>query len=226
VEAQGTTRRRVVVADDDVLLRQGLASLLERSDFEVVGRAGDADEMLRLVREHRPDLVIVDIRMPPTHSTRRAGGRVRDPRRVPGGRHPRSFRTRRDRACDGASRYWAADRLFTQGPGHRRGRVHRVAASDRGRRIRHRSEPCADAAQGSSGPRPTLGPDVTRTRGAGPDGRGPLERRNRPSASGFRENGRETYPANPDEASVSPRRSTTIAGFSRSSRFENTKEAV
>jgi len=59
----------VVVADDDVLLREGLASLLERSDFEVVGQAGDAEELLDLVREHDPELVIVDIRMPPTHST-------------------------------------------------------------------------------------------------------------------------------------------------------------
>jgi serine/threonine-protein kinase PknK len=56
------------VADDDVLLREGLASLLERSDFEVVGQAGDAGELLDLVREHAPELVIVDIRMPPTHS--------------------------------------------------------------------------------------------------------------------------------------------------------------
>jgi DNA-binding NarL/FixJ family response regulator len=60
---------RVVVADDDVLLREGLASLLERSDFQVVGQAGDANELLALVREHEPELVIVDIRMPPTHST-------------------------------------------------------------------------------------------------------------------------------------------------------------
>jgi len=58
-----------VVADDDVLLREGLASLLERSDFQVVGQAGDANELLALVREHEPELVIVDIRMPPTHST-------------------------------------------------------------------------------------------------------------------------------------------------------------
>jgi DNA-binding NarL/FixJ family response regulator len=62
-------RGRVVVADDDVLLREGLASLLERSDFEVVGQAGNADELLELVRECEPELVIVDIRMPPTHST-------------------------------------------------------------------------------------------------------------------------------------------------------------
>jgi serine/threonine-protein kinase PknK len=62
-------RFRVAVAEDDVLLREGLASLLERSDFDVVGQAGDATELLDLVREHEPDLVIVDIRMPPTHST-------------------------------------------------------------------------------------------------------------------------------------------------------------
>jgi DNA-binding NarL/FixJ family response regulator len=60
---------RVVVADDDVLLREGLASLLERSNFTVVGQAGDGRELLSLVREQTPDLVLVDIRMPPTHST-------------------------------------------------------------------------------------------------------------------------------------------------------------
>jgi DNA-binding NarL/FixJ family response regulator len=68
VEAEATHRRRVVVADDDVLLREGLASLLDRSDFEVVGQAGNATELVELVREHEPDLAIVDIRMPPTHS--------------------------------------------------------------------------------------------------------------------------------------------------------------
>jgi DNA-binding NarL/FixJ family response regulator len=60
---------RVVVAEDDVLLREGLASLLGRSGFDVVGQAGDGAQLLSLVREQRPDLVIVDIRMPPTHST-------------------------------------------------------------------------------------------------------------------------------------------------------------
>ncbi|HLU58856.1 MAG TPA: response regulator transcription factor [Pseudonocardia sp.] len=63
------TAVRVVVADDDVLLREGLASLLDRSGFEVVGQAGDATRLLELVREEQPDLVIVDIRMPPEHST-------------------------------------------------------------------------------------------------------------------------------------------------------------
>ncbi|MFF5258160.1 response regulator [Actinomadura viridis] len=59
---------RVVVADDDVLLREGVASLLGRSGFELVGQAGDASQLLALVREHVPDLVIVDIRMPPTQT--------------------------------------------------------------------------------------------------------------------------------------------------------------
>jgi serine/threonine-protein kinase PknK len=63
------SRTRVVVADDDVLLREGLASLLERSDFEVVGQAGDGTRLLELVHEQEPELAIVDIRMPPTHST-------------------------------------------------------------------------------------------------------------------------------------------------------------
>ena len=60
---------RVAVADDDVLLREGIASLLERSGFEVVGQAGDGAELLELVRAHAPELVIIDIRMPPNHET-------------------------------------------------------------------------------------------------------------------------------------------------------------
>ncbi|MGI5155964.1 response regulator transcription factor [Microbispora sp. CA-102843] len=63
------TPTRVVLADDDVLLREGLASLLERSGFEVAGQAGNAAELLALVRERRPDLAVVDIRMPPRHET-------------------------------------------------------------------------------------------------------------------------------------------------------------
>jgi serine/threonine-protein kinase PknK len=59
---------RVIVAEDDVLLREGLASLLDRSGFEVVGQAGDADELMTLVRELLPELVLVDIRMPPTQT--------------------------------------------------------------------------------------------------------------------------------------------------------------
>jgi DNA-binding NarL/FixJ family response regulator len=59
----------VIVADDDVLLREGLASLLDRSGFEVVGQAGDAERLMTLTRARVPDLILVDIRMPPTHTT-------------------------------------------------------------------------------------------------------------------------------------------------------------
>ena len=59
---------RVIVADDEVLLREGLARLLAEAGFEVTGKAGDAAELLRLVDRRRPDLVVVDIKMPPTHT--------------------------------------------------------------------------------------------------------------------------------------------------------------
>jgi DNA-binding NarL/FixJ family response regulator len=60
---------RVVVADDDVLLREGIASLLGGAGYDVVGQAGDARALEEQVREHAPDAVVVDIRMPPTHTT-------------------------------------------------------------------------------------------------------------------------------------------------------------
>ena len=59
----------MVIADDDVLLREGIASLLERPPFDVVGQAGEVTELMRLVDEFRPDLVVLDIRMPPSHTT-------------------------------------------------------------------------------------------------------------------------------------------------------------
>jgi len=58
-----------VLADDDVLLREGLAGLLERSGFEVIGQSGTPSELIDVVRALRPELAIVDIRMPPTHTT-------------------------------------------------------------------------------------------------------------------------------------------------------------
>jgi serine/threonine-protein kinase PknK len=67
-DGDGDERLRVVLADDDVLLRTGLAKLLERPGFTVVGEAGDAEALLGLVRSHVPDVVVVDIRMPPTQS--------------------------------------------------------------------------------------------------------------------------------------------------------------
>jgi DNA-binding NarL/FixJ family response regulator len=63
------TRKRIVLADDDTLLREGVASLLAGAGFDVIGQAHDAAALLDLVREHRPDLAIIDIRMPPDYLT-------------------------------------------------------------------------------------------------------------------------------------------------------------
>jgi serine/threonine-protein kinase len=60
---------RIGLADDSVLFREGLARLLESAGFDVVGRAGDASELLAIVDAQRPDIAITDIRMPPTHTT-------------------------------------------------------------------------------------------------------------------------------------------------------------
>ena len=62
------TGLRVVLGEDDVLLREGLAGLLDRSGFDVAGQAADGPRLLSLVRETAPELVVTDIRMPPTHT--------------------------------------------------------------------------------------------------------------------------------------------------------------
>jgi DNA-binding NarL/FixJ family response regulator len=59
---------RVVIADDSVLLREGVVRLLSDAGFDVVGQAGDSEDLLRKVRAHKPDVAVVDVRMPPTHT--------------------------------------------------------------------------------------------------------------------------------------------------------------
>src|ERR687896_2219699 len=60
---------RIILADDDVLLREGIASLLGNAGYDVVGQAGDASGLIDIVREQRPELVVIDIRMPPSYTT-------------------------------------------------------------------------------------------------------------------------------------------------------------
>jgi DNA-binding NarL/FixJ family response regulator len=60
---------RLILADDDVLLREGIASLLGNAGYDIVGQAGDATSLIAMVREQRPELVVIDIRMPPSHTT-------------------------------------------------------------------------------------------------------------------------------------------------------------
>ena len=66
---EGELAQRVAIADDDVLLRQGLAALLREGGYDIVGQASDADGLIELVRREQPDIAIIDIRMPPTHTT-------------------------------------------------------------------------------------------------------------------------------------------------------------
>jgi DNA-binding NarL/FixJ family response regulator len=75
---------RVVLADDSVLLREGVARLLGEAGFEVVGQAGDAEDLLRKVRAHRPDVAVVDVRMPPTHTDEGLRAAVQIRRELPG----------------------------------------------------------------------------------------------------------------------------------------------
>ena len=72
-------RLRVVIADDSVLLREGIARLLEEAGLEVAGQAGDGEDLLRKVGAHKPDVAVIDVRMPPTHSDEglRAAHRIR-----------------------------------------------------------------------------------------------------------------------------------------------------
>ena len=74
---------RVILAEDSVLLREGIARLLTENGFEVVGQAADADDLMRMVGAHRPDVAVVDVRMPPTNTDDglRAARQIRD-------RHP------------------------------------------------------------------------------------------------------------------------------------------
>ena len=77
---QGRGPVRVVLADDSLLLREGVARLLEEAGLEVVAQAGDAEDLLRKVGAHKPDVAIVDVRMPPTHTDEglRAAAEIRD----------------------------------------------------------------------------------------------------------------------------------------------------
>jgi DNA-binding NarL/FixJ family response regulator len=59
---------RVIVADDSMLVREGVVRLLEEAGFQVVGQAGDGETLMRKARAHKPDVAIIDIRMPPTHT--------------------------------------------------------------------------------------------------------------------------------------------------------------
>jgi DNA-binding NarL/FixJ family response regulator len=73
----------VIVAEDSLLLREGIVRLLEEAGFEVVGQTGDAEDLIRKVAAHKPDVAVVDIRMPPTNSDDGLRAAVEIRRRLP-----------------------------------------------------------------------------------------------------------------------------------------------
>ena len=132
---------RVVIADDSVLLREGAARLLEDAGFDVVGQAGDAEDLLRKVRAHKPDVAIVDIRMPPDNTDEglRAAQAIRA--ELPGRRRARALAVRRG-ALRGEllGRRHRGRRLPAQGP-RRRGRALRRGGAARRRTAARCSTP-------------------------------------------------------------------------------------
>jgi DNA-binding NarL/FixJ family response regulator len=183
---------RVLIADDSVLLREGLARLLEDSGFEVVGQAGDAEDLMRKVGAHKPDVAVVDVRMPPTHTDEglRAAHAIRR-------EHPstgvlvlsqyveEAYALELLSQSTESTGYLLKDRVAGRRLVHRRRparRRRRFGARSRGRRAAARPAP----------PRGPVAVDhPARARGPGTDGRGPLERRDRRGAGRDRAGGRE-----------------------------------
>ena len=176
---------RVLVADDSVLLREGLVRLLEEGGCEVVAQAGDAEELLRKARGHKPDMAVIDVRMPPdnTDDGLRAALAIRGEHARDGGAralavHRGAVRRRADRRAHEGVGYLLKERVTDVGrfvdavqprrrrrlgdrPGGRQPQLlrrHRAAGSDRG----------------------ALRP---RARSARADGRGPLQPRDRRRSS-------------------------------------------
>ena len=197
---RGAAAMRVVIAEDTVLLREGLAGLLEDAGHEVVGRAGDADALLTLIGEHEPDLAVVDVRMPPDYDDEgtRAAAEIRRT-------HPSTgvlvlsqhIETRHivELVTDGGGfGYLLKDRVLDVDDFLDAAR--RVA--DGGSAL----DPQVVATLiGAPGPVRALGElTAARARGARADGRGPHQLRHRQAAVADREDGRDARARDPDEA--------------------------
>ena len=193
-----TSGLQVVLADDDVLLREGLASLMERSRFQVVGQAGDAAQLLALVADQRPDLAVIDIRMPPTHTTEGLTRRQIRQEHLETAILVLSAHVEVEHAME----------LLASGRGVGyllKSRVTDIEEFiDTLERIANGGsvvDPARAGAGGRAPPqRPAGRPQRAGARGAGPDGRGPLERRHRPPAMGHRGHRRKARTQHPHQA--------------------------
>ena len=195
---------RVILAEDDVLLRAGLAGLLERSGFDVVGQAGDGAQLLALVRDSTPDLVVTDIRMPPTQTTEgldaarviraefpdigilvlSAHVDVEHAMELLSGGHAIGYLLK-SRITDVADFIDTLERIAKGASIVDPALVHELVSAPPARR-------------------PTRGAQHTRAGGAGADGPGTLQRRHRPPTVGHREHRRETRAPHPHQ--TKPRR--------------------
>ena len=166
---------RVLLAEDSLLLRAGVARLLEDEGFEVVGEAGDLDDLLRKVRAHKPDVAIVDIKMPPTHTDEGLQAALIIRSELPGtGVLVLSQYVEKEYAAELAGRERGGRRLPAQRPGGRPRTVRRRRPA-RGRgRIRARSRGRVPNACPPVG-RAARSADASGAGGARPDGGRTLE---------------------------------------------------
>ena len=210
---------RIVIADDEMLMREGLARLLGDAGFDVVGRASDGPELLRAVRLTEPDVAIVDIKMPPTHTEEGlvAAQEIRAEHPAVGvlvlshylesvyamrllQEHPeRVGYLLKERVSDIAVLADALRRIAEGECVLDPTIVHAAAApAARGERARRAHRP--------------------RARGAGADGRGPLQPRDLRAAGGEPEDGRDPHPPDLPEARAARARRTRTAACWRCSR--------
>ena len=178
----------VVIAEDSVLLREGVARLLAEAGFEVVAQSDNADDLLRHVAMHKPDVAIVDIRMPPTHTDEGLVAAARDPRalsRAPACSSSRSTSSPGTRSsCSRTARRASATCSRTGSAD-----VEEFAAAVR--RVAEGGSALDPAVVSQlvgrrRARRPARRADAARARGAGADGRGPLQPGDRRAACSSR----------------------------------------
>ena len=189
---------RVVIAEDQALLREGIVALLREYDIDVVAQAEDGPGLLRIVDGHKPDLAIVDVRLPPTFTDEGVRAAIEARERASRPRHPDPVPVRRAG-------------LHGRAAGDRRGRDRLPAQGARRRGPRRSSTPCERVAAGGTaldrevvaelvgarGPSGARGAarvaHPARARGARADGRGPHERRDRARARRHARRRREAH---------------------------------
>ena len=183
---------RVVIGEDQALLREGIARLLEEAGFDVVGQAGDAVDLRRKVGAHKPDVAVVDIQMPPTRTDDGLRAAIHIRSAAPVHARARALPVRRGALRDRPDRrVRRGRRLPAQGPRRRPRRVRRGGAPRRRGRLRARPRGRHPHARPHPRGRPGGGAQPARARRARADGPGPLQPRDRREAVDHRERRRE-----------------------------------